>query len=99
MAADVDLTENDTTVSGSYKSRNLGGGVEVNLLRVLQLRGGAYTNLAESDIGVVYTAGLGLNLWLVNFDIGASLASETTALDNNDIPREVKLEAALSMLF
>lgn len=99
LAVDMDLIENDTTVSGSYKSRNLGGGVEVSLLNVLQLRAGAYKNMAESDIGVVYTAGLGLNLWAVNLDLGASMASETTTVDTSDLPKEVKVEAALSMLF
>ncbi|OGQ06483.1 MAG: hypothetical protein A2W38_06165 [Deltaproteobacteria bacterium RBG_19FT_COMBO_58_16] len=73
--------------------------MEVSLLKVLQLRAGAYKNLSESDIGAVYTAGLGLNLWAVNLDFGASMASETTAIDNDDVPREVKVEAALSMLF
>ena len=99
LAVDMDLLENDTTAGGSYKSRNLGGGVEVSLLKVLQLRAGAYKNLSESDIGAVYTAGLGLNLWAVNLDFGASMASGTTAIDNDDVPKEVKVEAALSMLF
>ena len=100
LAMDYDLTKNDTTIpSGNYKSQNLGGGIEINLLKLLQLRAGAYQNLAESDIGMVYTAGLGLNLWLVNIDLGASLSSDSTSIDDKDIPKEVRAELALSALF
>lgn len=99
LAADIDITKNETTIGSDYKSQNLGGGVELNIFKILQLRGGAYKNLAQSDIGLVYTAGLGLNLWLINIDIGASMASEKEKLDNKDIPKEEKVELALSMLF
>lgn len=99
LAMDYDLTKNDTTISESYKSQNLGGGLEINLLKILQLRAGAYKNLAKDDIGPVYTAGLGLNLWLVNIDLGASLSPDTTTIDENDIPKEVRAELALSALF
>lgn len=99
LALDYDLTKNDTTISGSYQTQNIGGGLEINLLKILQLRAGAYKNLAKSDIGPVYTAGLGLNLWLVNIDLGASLSPNTTTIDGNDIPKEVRAELALSALF
>lgn len=99
LALDYDVTENDTTISDSYKSRNIAGGVELNVLRIVQLRAGAYKNIAESDIGLVYTAGLGVNLWAVNVDFGASLSPETTSVDGNDIPKEFKAALALSALF
>ncbi len=99
LALDYDLTKNDTTVSDSYKSQNLGAGVEVNVFKVVQLRAGAYKNMTQSDIGVVYTAGLGLNLWAVNLDLGAAMSPKSTTVDGNDIPKEVRAELALSMLF
>lgn len=99
LAVDYDLTRNDTTVSGDYKSQNLSGGIELSLLKILQLRAGAYKNMAKQDIGIVYTAGLGLNLWVVNIDLGASLSPKSTAVDGNDIPKEVRAEFALSALF
>ncbi|MBI5903624.1 MAG: conjugal transfer protein TraF, partial [Deltaproteobacteria bacterium] len=99
LALDYDLTKNDTTVSDSYKSQNLGGGVEVNVFKVVQVRAGAYKNMAQSDIGVVYTAGLGLNLWAVNLDLGAAMSPKSTTVDGSDIPKEVRAELALSMLF
>ena len=100
LAMDYDLTKNDTTIpSGNYKSQNLGGGIEINLLKILQLRAGAYKNLAKDDIGPVYTAGLGLNLWLIKIDLGASLSADTTTVDEDEIPKEVRAELALSALF
>lgn len=99
LAADYDLTENDTTVSDDYKSRDIALGAELELLKFLQLRAGMYKNLAESDMGNVYTAGLGLNLYLFNLDAGVSWASEKVTLDGDDYPKEVRGELALSMLF
>lgn len=99
LAADFDITKNDTTISGGYKSQNLSIGAELNLFKFLYLRGGAYKNIAESDIGLVYTAGLGLNFWLFNFDAGISMASEKEIIDDDEYPREIKAEFALSMLF
>jgi hypothetical protein len=99
LAADLDLTRNDTTVGGDYKSQNLGAGIELSLLKILQLRGGIYTNIAKSDIGPVFTAGLGLNLWLVNLDVGASLAGKSAKIDEKSVPKEARAEFALSMLF
>lgn len=99
LAADYDLTENDTTVSDDYKSRNIAVGAELDLLKFLQLRAGMYKNLSESDMGNIYTAGLGLNLYLFNLDAGVSWASEKVTLDGDDYPKEVRGELALSMLF
>lgn len=99
LAADIDFTRNDTTISDDYKSQNIGGGLELNLFKIMQLRVGAYKNIAESDIGLVYTAGIGLNFWLINFDIGAAYASKSNKVDDYDIPNESKVEIALSMLF
>jgi len=99
LAADYDLTENDTTVSDDYKSRNIALGAELDLLKFLQLRAGMYKNLSENDMGNIYTAGLGLNLYLFNLDAGVSWASEKVTLDGDDYPKEVRGELALSMLF
>ncbi|MBI5237118.1 MAG: conjugal transfer protein TraF [Deltaproteobacteria bacterium] len=99
VALDYDITKNDTTVGAGYKSKNLGGGVELNILKILQLRAGAYKNMAESDIGLVYTVGGGLNLWLVNLDLGASLSSSRTSIDGKKFPEEIKAELAVSALF
>ncbi len=99
LALDADLTKNNTTVSDGFKSQNIGGGLEANVFRILQLRAGAYKNIAESDIGFVYTAGLGVNLYVVNIDLGAAVSPQTTKIDNTTIPKEARVELAISSLF
>ncbi|MFQ5779807.1 MAG: conjugal transfer protein TraF [Nitrospiria bacterium] len=98
LAADIDLAKNETTVGNDFESQTVGAGVEFTL-KIIQLRAGAFQNLAEDDIGLVYTAGLGINLWLLNFDIGAALSKDSTEIDGDDIPEEARVEFALSMLF
>jgi len=98
LEADMDLTENKTAFSG-YVTRNLAIGVEWDIFRILALRAGTFRNLSETDIGWVYTAGLGLNLWAIRLDIAGVFASETENLDGNDIPKEVRVAAQLSVDF
>ncbi|UOD34311.1 conjugal transfer protein TraF [Deferribacteraceae bacterium V6Fe1] len=98
LAADIDLIENDTNING-YKSQNVAFGAEFELLKFLALRAGYYKNLAESDINGVYTAGLGLNLYLLRLDAGLAFSDKTSKVDGNDIPNEVKAEVALSFEF
>ncbi len=99
LAADYDVTKNETMISGSYDSQNIALGAEFNVLNFLRLRGGAYKNLAQGDIGWVYTAGFGLNFWLFNLDAAAAMTSEKETIDGQEYPKEVRAELALSMLF
>lgn len=99
LAADYDVTKNDTMISGNYDSQNIALGAEFNVFDFLRLRGGAYKNLAQGDIGWVYTAGFGLNFWLFNLDAAAAMTSEKETIDGDDYPKEVRAEVALSMLF
>ncbi len=109
LAADLDLTKNATTVGNEFDSQTLGAGIEFALNKELPwyfrwiiptiYRGGAYKNLAENDIGLVYTAGVGWDLLLFNLDIGAALSEKTTNIDGDEIPEEAKGEFALTMLF
>ncbi len=99
IAFDADLTKNDALISGSLKSQNVGAGLEIRLFKFLMLRGGAYKNIAENDIGPVYTLGLGINLWLLNIDVGASQSKHKTDVDGDSFPEEVKGAFAISMLF
>ncbi|MCX7990605.1 MAG: conjugal transfer protein TraF [Proteobacteria bacterium] len=98
IAADIDLTENETMNPG-YKSRNIGGGIEWDILKFLALRAGIYKNLAESDIDMVYTAGLGLNLWLMRLDVSAAISSNRGRYDDKSFPEEARIQANLSIEF
>jgi len=99
LAADFDVTENDTIISNNYKSQNIAGGVEVDLLRFLQLRGGVYKNLSEEDIGIVYTAGAGLNFYLLQIDLAAALSADRATIDGNELPEEIRGQLAVSFQF
>ena len=55
---DLDLLDSATTLV-SYDIRNRMLGAEWNLWRTPALRVGAYQNLAEDDLGRVYTGGVG----------------------------------------
>ncbi|MFZ4524095.1 MAG: conjugal transfer protein TraF [Chlorobium sp.] len=96
FAADLDLTENDTVapVGSSITSRNFGGGVEFKPASWLKLRGGAYKNLAGSN-GNVLTAGFKFFL----LDVDGAFATDTFTIDGNELPKEVKVNAAMSFSF
>lgn len=98
LAADLDLTENATALAG-HESRTLGGGLEVHPFTWLKLRGGAYKNLAENDIGTVVTAGLTLGIKWVNFDVDAASALDTAKFNGQDYPKEARVQANLNVRF
>lgn len=95
---DYDLTSNETTLR-DYDTRNLRFGFEWDAARILALRAGAFKNLAEDDIGWVYTAGLGLNVWAARLDIGGAFSDDKAEFDGDDIPTESRLSAQLSFNF
>ncbi|BCR04560.1 hypothetical protein DESUT3_16290 [Desulfuromonas versatilis] len=98
IEVDCDLTENETSFE-DYKTQNVAIGLEWDALRAVALRAGVYKNLAEDDIDWVYTAGLGFNLWGVRLDVAGAFANETEEFDGDDIPKETRLAAQLSMDF
>jgi hypothetical protein len=98
LAADADLTRNKT-IYPDYKTQHVGLGAEVNAFYFLALRGGVMKNIAESDVGLIYTAGLGLNLWAMRLDVAAAMAKEKTTFDGREIPREMRGSAQLAVDF
>ena len=98
IAADLDLTENDTNVSDDYKSKNMGIGLEADLW-VLNLRAGTYKNLSESDIGPVYTAGLGVDLYLFQLDAGVAWSKDKVEVEGDELREEIRGELALSFQY
>lgn len=98
LEVDYDLTKNETLLGG-YDTQYLRAGIEWDVFRFLALRGGVYSNMAEDDIGLVYTAGLGLNLWAVRFDVSGAMSSKTSKYDGEEYPREAHVVAGLSIDF
>ncbi|AMV71414.1 hypothetical protein JCM30471_32520 [Desulfuromonas carbonis] len=104
LEVDYDLTKNETVLKNPvtqehYSTQNISAGLEWDAFRFLALRVGIYKNLAESDIDVVYTAGLGLNFWLMRLDVGGAYSGETARYDGEDYPKESRLAAQLSFDF
>ncbi|MBI5554423.1 MAG: conjugal transfer protein TraF [Elusimicrobia bacterium] len=96
LETDYDLTKNET-VFPDYNTRNLSIGAEWLFLRFLALRAGAYKNTAESDIGWVYTAGLGLNLIGLRLDLGGAYSANQGEFDGNKFPVETRVMLQFSL--
>ncbi|MFC1520860.1 conjugal transfer protein TraF [Elusimicrobiota bacterium] len=84
LAADMDLTENATPLSG-FKSRDLSLGTEINVFNRawlnIPLRAGLTKNLAESDSEWTYCGGFGLNFLHVTVELSGALSSEQEVVD------------------
>lgn len=99
IAGDIDLTENETVLSGlDYKSRHLGGGFEIHT-SWLKLRGGIYKNIADDEIGPVATAGLTIGVPWVLLEIDGAYGLDEARYDEKDYPKESRVQAQLSMQF
>lgn len=107
IAADLDLTNNKTPVPG-LKSRMVGLGTEFNVFNRswlnIPLRAGIMKNLSESGSKPAYTAGFGLNFLHVIVDVGGSVSSERTQVedqngDSKKVPSNVAVAAQLAILF
>jgi hypothetical protein len=95
VAADCDLIETGTTLPG-YATQRVSGGAEWNAFRFLALRAGLSSNLAEDDVGLMYHAGIGLNLWALRIDLAGSMSKETVEYDGDEIPREARAALAIA---
>lgn len=100
IAADLDLTDNETVLSGlDYSSRHLGGGVELHPFTWLKLRAGMYKNLSNDDIGPVATAGLTFGTRWVNLEVDGAYGLETAEFDEESYPKEARAQANLNIQF
>jgi len=75
LAADADLTTNDSEILQGYESRQVCVGGELKL-GFLALRAGGYKNIESDESSLVYTAGLGLRIWKLGFDISGAMAAD-----------------------
>ena len=98
LAVDVDLTSNSTVLS-NYDSQMLRIGAEFNPIHFLALRGGYSYNIAESDIGGLVHAGVGIDFWLMRLDLAGAMSLKTTTYDGNTVPREARVGLQLAADF
>lgn len=98
LAADLDLTENETIMS-TTRSRHLGAGFEVHPMTWLKMRGGIYDNLSDQEVGPVGTLGLTFGIPWVNFDLDGAAAFKSGKYKDTEYPREVRVQLSLNVLF
>lgn len=102
LAADVDLTENETSIKG-YDSRQLAAGVEVNLVNKpsfnLPLRAGINKNIANSNAPMYFTAGIGFNAAHFYMEFAGAISNERTEVDNTDIPAAAAASFNIGVMF
>ncbi|MFH2138495.1 MAG: conjugal transfer protein TraF [Candidatus Omnitrophota bacterium] len=98
LECDYDITKNETALPG-YDTKNIAFGAEWMLIRILSLRAGMYKNTEESDIGWVYTAGLGVNMPWVRLELAGAMSADSSDFDGDSIPEETRVTAQLSMAF
>lgn len=103
ISMDADLTNNNTPVEG-FQSRMIALGTEINVVNKswlnLPLRCGITKNISTSDSKPALTAGFGLNFLHFIFDVGASVSTERTKVEDNDeVPSNASVAAQLSFMF
>lgn len=102
VAADVDLTTNETSIDG-YDSRQLAAGVELNLINSqkfnLPLRAGINKNIANSNAPMYFTAGLGFNAAHFYLEFAGAISNERTKVDNTDIPAAAAAAFNIGFMF
>lgn len=95
FAADMDLTQNKTFVSG-VDSQMVGGGLNWHPASWFALRGGVMQNLDNDDkAGLIYTAGLGFGPKWFQLDLSAQLSPKTTNVNGTEFPQYAKVNLAL----
>lgn len=102
VAADVDLTKNDTAIP-EFESRQLALGTEINLINRrafnIPLRAGMTKNIAERSSRTAYTLGTGLNLLYMRFDVSGVISTDSTTIDDTEIPAKAGVSASFGLLF
>jgi len=83
LAADMDLTTNESEILDGYKSRQVGAGAELKIW-FLTLRGGGYNNIESDETGLVYTAGLGIRIWKFAGEGSVAMAAEEQEIGSGE---------------
>jgi len=96
--AGYDLTENKGVVE-TDKTQYWNLGFEWDAWSVLALRAGAYQNMSQSDLGLITTAGLGINMWAVRLDVAGAISTNKVIFEGESVPAYAMASLALSSDF
>jgi len=97
LAADLDLTKNETALPG-VKRQSLGGGVEMTPLDWLKLRLGASANINGGDTPLL-TAGFTLGTPVFAFEVDGGASPDTGTYKGSSYPREAMVNFSLCSQF
>ncbi len=95
LAADLDLMRSASELPGREYQR-LAAGFEFDMLRTLALRVGVSKNIAESTDPTLYSAGVGVNLYVMRLDVAGQIARRTVTYDGRDVPEVARVSVALA---
>lgn len=102
VAADIDLTENET-IAQNIKSRQLALGMEFNLVNSqkfnMPLRVGYNKNLAQSNMSPFYTAGIGFDMMHFYIELAGAISTDTAEIDGKKYPASGAASLTLGFLF
>lgn len=102
IAADLDLTENNTLLK-NYDSRQFALGTEINLVNKkrfnLPLRAGIMKNLASSDDELMFTAGLGFMMAVLNIELAGAMSTGSETVDGTKVPKQAAAALSVSLHF
>ena len=102
LAADIDVTENETILD-SIKSRQLALGAEFSLVNKqtfsIPLRVGFNKNLAQSNMEPIYTAGIGFNMVHFYIELAGAMSMKRANVDGKEIPTSAGASLSLGLLF
>lgn len=96
LAFDADLNERDTIME-DYKEQWIGGGISIEgtpSVFDLALRLGAMQNIADDDIGIVYTAGFSAGFKWFHLSSSVAWSTEESTVDDSTMPAEAAVMLA-----
>lgn len=101
LAADYDVTKNQSSLLQGYESQMFGLGAEVSLIGTLKLRMGTYQNMASSESSAAYTYGLGLHVLFFDMDLAGTLANDKVQVEQSGdkLPQRAGFSAAIALRF
>ena len=95
FAGDIDLTKSDTALQG-YQTQYAGAGVEWDAFRVVALRAGIRKDINNQDSKLLYTGGVGVNLYVLRLDVAGQMTTDKVTYDGKDYPSEGRVSFALA---
>jgi hypothetical protein len=98
VAADIDITKNETNQPG-VKSQNFGGGLEFRPADWCKIRMGAFKNIDASGSSPIATAGLSIGPKWFNLELDAAVSPETSEYKGTSYPREGKVQLSFNSQF